>query len=220
MICPECNGSFEPKRPNQVYCTPQHARRASKKRARRVSQENRKLEKVVAQKPIRYSDEDREFYLRALAYAGGNAVAAQKGLKELGYEVTKSALYAFKRDNAERYAQLRDTIGPELKSRRAEAHEALADKLTDLSDDLIGQLHEAIQAGALKPHQLPGTLRDATVASGIHRDKAAKLRGEELKVVQRLNPDEIINQLKRIAPQLFIEGEATEITEKELPPAA
>lgn len=226
MKCEECGEEFEPRAPNQKFCSPQHTRRANKRKQRAVqkaAKERRDKAKaaidVLAEviprggrdSQTKYDPEERDFYLRALALAGGSPTAAQRGLAELGFEVPKHALQDFKRNYADRYGQIREQVAPELKAQRAEAHEALADKLTDVVDLAVDRLQEALENGELKPHQLSGTMRDAVVSAGINRDKAAKLRGEEVKLVHYRSPDEILMQLKKIAPAMVIEGEAKEI---------
>lgn len=233
MKCEECGEEFEPRTGNQKFCNEQHRRRHLKRRYRqnkaakaaeekKASEQAEVLQEVMGKAGVRqagalkyYDPEERDFYLRAIALAGGNCAAAFRGLKELGFSVKKDTLSDFKRDHADRYTQIREQVAPELKAQRAEAHEALSDKLTDLADDVVNAIREALEAGEFKPNQLAGVLRDASVSAGINRDKAAKLRGEEIKVVHYKTPDEIYAQLRRVAPGMIIEGEAKEIA----PPA-
>ncbi|MGH2761400.1 MAG: hypothetical protein ACRDLD_02275 [Thermoleophilaceae bacterium] len=166
-----------------------------------------------------YPEEDREFALRALALAGGSAARASKALAEVGYTFSPVVLRGFMRKQSRRYAQLREEVGPELKSRRAEAAEAIADEAASVYDTALEKTKQAIEGGELKPNQIAASLLTLATTHGIFRDKASKLRGDETITVVRheRSVEELEAGLRKFG--LTVEGTAREVVpDKQLEP--
>jgi len=212
LTCPEDGTVFTPKTPNQTYCSPKCAKRAERRRYKQRKRQTEQVSKAVAKVPggrSQYPPEVVEIGLEALVWAGGSPKRASESLKELGYEIKPDTLRAWKRDRPERYEALRADLEPRMKAARAEAHEALADQFADAARAALADLNKLREQDQLTPQQLISLMHNASVDAGIHRDKAAKLRGENVMVIEHRSDKEIIDKLKRMG--VIIEGEAREV---------
>src|SRR5690606_3994233 len=212
LTCPEDGTVFTPKTPNQTYCSPKCAKRAERRRYKQRKRQTEQVSKAVARVPggrSQYPPEVVEIGLEALVWAGGSPKRAAESLKELGYEIKPDTLRSWKRDRPERYEALRADLEPRMKAARAEAHEALADQFADAARAALADLNKLREQDQLTPQQLISLMHNASVDAGIHRDTAAKLRGENVMVIEHRSDKEIIDKLKRMG--VIIAGEARRV---------
>lgn len=130
----------------------------------------------VAPNP-RFGAQDVDKGLVALALASGQADRAKDALAKQGMKVAPSTLRDWRdRLYPERYLQLQRDVLPALRARAAESHTALEELEGATARKLLARLdaeHKNIPA-----RDLSTALRNLDVGQGIHRTKAAELRGE------------------------------------------
>ncbi len=162
----------------------------------------------------RYANAEQERGLVALALCSGNSRRAAKLLADRGLPIPRSTLKQWPDLYPDQYAGVQTRVLPELKARLAEEHTALAEDLMDLSREMAGRL--MIEYTELPVRDLSSGIRNATVASAVHTDKARDLRGEATTVVEHRSIKEIERRLRELfnvppGEPLVIAGEAEEI---------
>lgn len=141
---------------------------------------------VALDSPRGYSAVEFEFLLQALAYHAGNArraLAAVEAmdpaeLDELG--ITKwpdqSTLHRWAKRYPEKYDATREKTLAPYRAKSAEAHSAAADEHLRVNQDALHRAEEKMDG--METKDLIALINHTGVQSGIHRDKAAGLRGE------------------------------------------
>jgi hypothetical protein len=112
----------------------------------------------------------------ALALCSGNARKAERRLAELGMKVDHSTLHRWKDRHSEKYLSLQRDVLPKLREEAAERHSAVADREMELGLELLDQLQS--KKADLAARDLSTAIRNLDVGQGIHRTKAAELRGD------------------------------------------
>ena len=162
-----------------------------------------------------YSEAERERGLVALAVCSGNSRRAARLLAHRGLPIPRSTLKQWPDLYPGQYGAVQTRILPELKARLAEEHTALAEDLMDLSREMAGRLlHEYSE---LPVRDLSSGIRNASVASAVHSDKARDLRGDPTAVVEHRSVEEIERPLRALG--IVIEGTAEEIPDSGVDPA-
>jgi hypothetical protein len=161
-----------------------------------------------------YTEAETEQGLVALAVCSGNSRRAARLLADRGLPIPRSTLKQWPDLYPDQYAAVQTRILPELKARLAEEHTALAEDLMDLSREMSARLMQ--EYGELPVRDLPSGVRNITVASAIHTDKARDLRGDPTTVVEHRSIADIKRRLRELfqVPDdepLIIAGEAEEI---------
>jgi hypothetical protein len=142
----------------------------------------------------RFTDEEIERGLVALALYSGNSRRASKALGAQGFKVGQSSLHRFRNRFPEKYEQLRRDVLPQLREYAAERHMELADFEVGVAWKIAQQLDE--QHGKIPARDLPGALRNVGVSAAVHTDKAQTLRGEPSQVVGHRSLDEVRRALE------------------------
>lgn len=202
--CPECGEQFEPAAANQTYCTPAHAKRAEKKRAR-----ERKRAETALTRQGDYSEADIERALVTLVHYGGSPKKAAEALEEQGQPIPYSTLASWKRTHADRYLTLVEREEPRRKAIAQQVHENAADTKLSIAMEAAERTAENMRSGELNAVQVARLIQPLTTAAAIDRDKAAQLRGEATAVVRHESAKDIEQALKRMG--VLVEGEAVEI---------
>ena len=155
----------------------------------------------------RYTDQEVERGLTALALASGNSKRAEAALAETGLKVSAATLRGWKtRTYPKQYATVREEILPAIREQLAEQHTELAGSLANLATKISARLEENYDK--LEPRDLPGALRNVATSSAIHTDKASQLRQEPTSVIVH-DHGYAIAQLRRKG--LVVDGTAVEI---------
>ena len=162
------------------------------------------------QKPSRYTDQEIDQSLFALALASGNSRRASAMLKERGQKVPHTTLDTWKhRTHPERYERIQADTLPKVRARLADEMEALAQDQIDLEAEITKRLRERL--GEIPDRDLSGSLRNVAVAKGINMDKTAPIRGEPTQIIGSPveRAEDALAALRRHG--LLVEAEAVEV---------
>jgi hypothetical protein len=160
----------------------------------------------------RYTDQERERGLVALAYASGNSRHAAKLLKVQGLPIPASTLKSWPVRYADLYDKARLEILPRLNAQLAEQHIELVQSGMKLEQVFRAKIATALDKDELPARDLPGGLRNVATSIGIHSDKARLLRGEPTTIVRHDDPLAILRSLRAKGVDVeIIDGEAEEV---------
>jgi hypothetical protein len=124
----------------------------------------------------RFTELEIEQGLMALALCSGNARKAERRLADLGMKVDHSTLHRWRDKHSEKYRSLQADLLPRLRTEAAERHSAVADREMEIGLSLLDQLDT--EKAELPARDLSTAIRNLDVGQGIHRTKAAELRGD------------------------------------------
>lgn len=179
-----------------------------------------------------YTAEDVERALLALAFANGNASAANRSLEQQGHPVPVSTIQLWGEREAERYAKIRDDLVPRIHANLAQDSEDLARKALHAAANTIDDYETAREEKNLKAaNALSSMARNIATVSGISLDKVAPLRQRPSQIIEHRTPEQNMKRLAVLVPGLIVESTAEEITDAipingngnghhDLPPAA
>jgi hypothetical protein len=173
----------------------------------------------------RYTDQEVERGLVALALCSGQRRRASKLLAKQGLKISDGALRYWKEHAHEDwYWEIQARIMPRVRAIAAEKHSELAELEGEASRQLLDRL--MTEADEIPARDLPGAVRNLDVAAAVNRDKAAMLRGEPTEIVEHQRDAlQILRQLKEMGMPLpadmehAIESTAEEILDKAEEPA-
>lgn len=171
------------------------------------------MAETKTRRPIRrYKPEEIERGLAAVAVWGGNTRRAARQLKAAGLSIPRETLRGWiETVHSERYAELRTELVPRIHAKIAEESEDLARREAELAHKVLDRLETELPD--IPARDLPGALRNLDTGKAINVEKSLLTRSQPTVIVGRQSPDELWRQLKRIAPQLFVEGTAEELPE-------
>jgi hypothetical protein len=167
-----------------------------------------KKEVVPAAPNSRRSEAEIEQGLLALAFCSGNGRQAAKRLREHGVlEVSARSLYRWKDKYEAKYEDLRRELLPRIREEAAERHSLMADEEMSLGIKLLKQLDA--QRKEIPARDLSTAIRNLDVGQGIHRTKAAELRGEtpEAAININLSFNQALESLKAKGARILSQGE-------------
>jgi hypothetical protein len=130
----------------------------------------------------RYSTEEVEQGVTALALMNGNAGRAHRELRALGVQVPRRTLGSWTRIHADRYEAIKRDVVPRIHRRMADQAEELADRYAEAELTALERLVPKLQE--LKPAEVTGALRNLATSRGISVDKSLLLRGQPNMIVQ------------------------------------
>jgi hypothetical protein len=164
----------------------------------------------------KFTDQERQSGLVAIALCSGNTSRAHRELEAQGLSISRPTLDRWKR--AEDYRRVRADVLPQLKQMQAEANTNLATQQMEVSAQITERL--ANEVDEIPVRDLPGSARNMSVSSAVHTDKARDLRDENVVIVQHRSAAEILRGLARKAPGLIepapvVEAEVVEETKDE-----
>jgi hypothetical protein len=148
---------------------------------------------AVARSRPSYGDLERERGLIAVAMANGNTHQAARDLSSDGLKISQKTLWKWRREETQRYEELRSQWLPKIREVAAEQHMALASRQIELSASLTEDL--AKKRGDLDGRDISTAIRNVTVSAGVHTDKAQLLSGEPTAIVRR-DLGEVLRNLK------------------------
>jgi hypothetical protein len=127
-------------------------------------------------KGSRYTHEQREMGLRAVALNSGNTERAARDLRTMGIKVPRSTLRDWAtRQHVQRYREIQTEVIPEIEERLAQKSEGLATQYSDLEADVLVRLKKELPNVPVR--DLSRAARDLATGKGISTDKARDLRG-------------------------------------------
>lgn len=159
--------------------------------------------------PSRYSPEEIDRGLLALALAGGNAMRASRELEALGHPVPWRTLYNWRDKHAQRLSELRTEHAPKIEAlivREARDSALLAAQVEQAG---LARLQDNIDDIDLK--DLSKTVKDASVSKAVNVDQVLKLEGRPTQIVENRQASDLIRKLRASGAMDAIDGEAEEI---------
>jgi hypothetical protein len=169
----------------------------------------------------RYTEEEIERGLEALAVCGGSTRRASRELAARGLEIPHPTLQDWKTLHADRYQRMRDEVVPRIHGKLAEESEDLAREYGEVEREAIAILRERLPE--LRPHEGGNALRNLATSRAISIDKASVLRGRPTRITEHRSADEILEKWRKlgvIEPNEVVDGTVEEDDLPELPPAA
>jgi hypothetical protein len=129
-------------------------------------------------KGSRYTQEQRELGLRAVALASGNTERAAQSLRTLGIRVQRTTLRDWAtRQHVQRYREIQAEVIPEIHARIAEQSDALALQAGETEAALITRLQKELPN--VPARDLSRAVRDVATSRKISVEKGVTLRSEE-----------------------------------------
>ena len=104
----------------------------------------------------RYSVEEREQGLIAVAICGGNTHRASRELADRGLEIPRTTLASWQTNHADRYERIRSEVVPKVHARMARESEDLARRYAEEEHKLMDEL--AAKRGEMKGSELAGAI--------------------------------------------------------------
>jgi hypothetical protein len=165
---------------------------------------------IVPHPNSKYTAEQIEVGLTAIALELGNCAAAARMLKQLDPDNAPDAqrLRDWKRAHPERLSEIRAEQMHRIKGKLADQHGDLAARNNELEQEALALLSDRV--ADMSDRDLINLVRTGSFASSQHTDKAQLLRGEATMIVQRELP-EVVRALA--AKGIVIEGHAEEVQE-------
>jgi hypothetical protein len=156
----------------------------------------------------RYTDQEIERGLVALALFSGNRRRASEALDQQGLSIPDSTLRDWRETYSGWYTEVQRKTMPQIRELAAEQHSDLAQLEGGAARKLLDRLIAKYQD--IPARDLPGAIRNLDVSAAVNRDKAAMLRGEnpEAQSATRSVKD-ILGSLQAKAPHLFDNGRLT-----------
>ena len=162
----------------------------------------------------KYSPEEIERGLYALARVNGNTQRASRELKEQGQGIPESTLRLWKaKTHADRYARIREEVIPTIYQRHADKFHELVAIESNIAEQIARELESKIDQ--LDPRDLATALRNLEVSKSLNFDKASIADGRPTVITEKRDLGDIVRALKAKGIEVeVIEGEA-----EALPPA-
>ncbi len=165
-------------------------------------------------KGAKWTPEEIDVGLTAIALASGSLDRARRMLADQGIEVSRHTLHNWRYVyHVDRYERIRAEVIPKLKAEEAELRTALATYQVEQALRAAELVAERVES--MDDKSLLDALNKFNVGSGIQADKIAQLRGEPTSIIRHESVSEIERGLKRLG--VVIEGEAVEEGPNELP---
>jgi hypothetical protein len=123
----------------------------------------------------RYTPDEIELGLGALAFCAGNSRKASRLLEGQDINFAHSTLHDWARKNPELYADAQERMQDKIAARQAERFTAFVDDFLDVEEKLLERVREG--AADMKPGEAATAIKNLHIASGISQDKAADLLG-------------------------------------------
>lgn len=161
----------------------------------------------------RYTEQERERGLLALAVHGGSYAKASRYLAETGHSMSVDTLKGLRRNHPDRYLQIMKDAAPKVREVIAAEAEALALKLTEVEWEAL-ELTQSTLA-SLAPKDVSKTLFNLSKSKSTQLEKAALLRGMPTEIHEKRSPTELMDAIRKKLGD-SIEGTADEVSVPEI----
>lgn len=164
----------------------------------------------------RYTEDEIERALIAVAVCAGNTHRAHRELAKRGYKIPRPTLDVWAtRLHAERYQRIATEVVPKIHERIAIEAEDLAQAYADIERTALERLSKTLDE--LEPKDVATAIRNLATSRGISIDKAALLRGRPTQIIEHRDPADIARELHQLRPDVFdyMDADAEEITDAE-----
>lgn len=157
--------------------------------------------------------------LLEVAILSGNCSAASRRLKEVhGLDIAQPRLKNWVLNlHRTRYEEIRRDVVPKIHATIANEAEDLAVAYAEAERDTL----KIYDPSRISGKDLPGAIRNLATAKAINLDKAQLLRGNPTEIIEKRNPQQILDGIAARFPQLVVDAEVVDDDERPaLPPAA
>lgn len=144
--------------------------------------------------------------LHALAVCNGNSRKAAKMLSDVQPKLKFTVIYEWGKKYPKRYAEIRAEVAPAIRAKVADETLALVELQIEASRKMT--LRAIEKADELEARDLPGAVRNMSVAAAVGIDKAQLLNDQPTVRIAHNLPG-VLKELKELGVE-FIEGEAVE----------
>jgi hypothetical protein len=178
--------------------------------------------------PASYHDEQTVTEaLMSLALEGGNVRAAARRIAQLGHKVHAKTITRWRDEFPDRYDEVRQGVLKDVEERAAQRHDSLAERNMAVHEQALDRLGKELPT--MDGKEIGRVVQPTAIAAGVHRDKAAKLRGENPAVVVNVSLKDTVLALagqgakffdaegRELTPEKVIEGTATEEPDDDKP---
>src|SRR3954447_512555 len=152
----------------------------------------------------RFTTEEKQAGLIALAMQQGNCARAARALGDDGIEVSERTLRNWKDTPA--YVSVQRDVLPKVQARLAGRYEEAAALAIDKTTDAL----DGFTTDGLKPAEAAGAARNLMTTAGIAQDKANLLRGQPTEITERRDPQQILDGIAARFPQLVVDVDIPE----------
>ncbi len=161
----------------------------------------------------RHSDQTVTEALLAMALEGGNSGRAARRMKELGTPVTSRTIRRWAEKHPDRLDELRREHLPRLKTSAAARHDYLAERNLEVHAKALDRLEASV--GEMEGRDVTRVVQPTAIASGVHRDKAAALRGDVPPPQITLSLTDTVRGLAARAAKFF-DNDGNEVTPEQV----
>lgn len=153
----------------------------------------------------RYTEEEIETGLMALALNGGRPTQASRQLAEQHNLPIPATTLCHWRDSAhvERYAKIAHEQEQRTRQVAAARFEGIVAQATEIQANLLDKTAQAIEQGDIPPRDLPSASRNIAATAGIYHDKASMARDRPTAIVERRAPEEILAALRTLGVEVI-----------------
>lgn len=165
----------------------------------------------------KYTPEEVDLGLTALAAVNGNSRRANRELAAAGVKIPHATLDLWaKKTHKDRYLELREEVLPHLKARMAEQLEQVVFQGSDLQARILTRLSNEMDD--LDPKDLGKSFQQVSIGTGIASQRAGDLRGDEQVIRHTHDHTATLAGLQRLGliPQ---DTTAEDITDAEVVPS-
>jgi hypothetical protein len=144
----------------------------------------------------KYTPEEVEKALLALALVGGNSGEASRRLKGANIEISPRLLRLWRSGlHARRYAELAQEYAREVEETIVQEARETAILAAEVERLALAKTLEQLEAGEIR--DAAAAARNAATVKGINVDKLLTLSGRPNQIIEQSNPDEILAHLIR-----------------------
>jgi len=152
----------------------------------------------------RHTPEERHEALTVYASCEGRRDLYEKTKADLGLQVSLSAVRSIAYEHRELYEQIKAEVEQSNRLRMQDRYGAFSDAAMDAAEEGARQTMEALQAGSLRPKELPRATREMVEAARIATEEKETLAGRR----QPASPVSFTILLKELAelPGVTVRG--------------
>jgi hypothetical protein len=165
-----------------------------------------------------YTIEQVETGLLELALCAGNSRLAARRLAEQGLPIPRETLRDWStKHHVDRYAELQAKVAPKIEAVMVGRFRENAVRAGEVAREAIEKIHEDVQAGEADAGK---AFQQLMVGTGITLEKMMLLEGRPTTVIETRDTQQLLAELKEIAPSLVVESTAVDLTTTPTLPAA
>jgi hypothetical protein len=146
--------------------------------------------------------------LLTLAAFNGSGRKAERFLASAGERIPRGTMERWRERHADRYAEIRRDVLPQVRAQAADEHRELAALAMDAERKLAQAMGKRVSE--IPPRDLPGAVRNAATSAGIHTQRAEEMDTDAPAIRVSADFGGLLAELKTLGVEV-IEGDAEEI---------